>query len=270
MKKNTISVIILLFFTVLIICGAFVVLGRGGGFYNTVNGGFEFNAGTEERSDYSGGSAELDADSIDELELKWPVGEINIVTYSGNRIIFTETSGKEIDVKNQLKYIVRDGKLEINYSSKHMGVLDFVDGGFEKNIEIKIPQSTSLIEKIEIDTVSSKLQVAVEKIKELNINTVSGDVAVEGGYENLEYEGVSGNLDMKLSEAPKTIDAETVSGEIKLAIPENEGFEADYDLVSGDFKCEFPVTPSKNHVVYKKPASSFEFESVSGDISIVK
>lgn len=270
MKKNTISVMILFLFIAVIAWGAYSVWERGDSIYDKGWDNFEFDGDAGDGSEYSGGSAELASEDIKEIELNWPVGDIRVVEHDAGTIIFTETSGKEIDVDDQLRYIVKDGKLEIRYSKRDIDPGDFFGGGLEKNLELRIPKSIDAIQTMEINTVSSELQVMLEQVRDLKINTVSGDVDIKGIYEDIECDGVSGNVDMNLSEAPKELEANTVSGEVRLSIPENQGFEAEHDSISGDFTCEFAVTSSKNRAVYKNPVSSFKFNSVSGNVSIIR
>lgn len=270
MKKNTVSITILLVFIAVIAWGAYSVWERGDSIYSTGWDNFEFNGEDGDGSDYLGGSAELAPEAIKEIELNWPVGAISVVEHDANTIIFTESSGKEIEVDDQLRYIVKDGKLEIRYSKRDIDPEDFFGGGLEKNIELKIPKTMKLVQTMEINTVSSELQIMLELAGDLKINTVSGDVDIKGRYRDIECDGVSGEIEMNLSEVPKELDVNTVSGEVRLTIPENPGFEAEHESVSGDFTCEFPVTSSKDRAVYKNPVSSFKFDSVSGDVSIIR
>jgi len=266
MKKNTVSVTILFVFIAIIAWGAYSVWERGDSIYSTGWDNFEFNGDDGDGSDYLGGSAEIASKGINEVELNWPVGAISVVEHDANTIIFTETSGKEIEVDNQLRYIIKDGKLEIRYSRRDIDPEDFFGGGLEKNLELKIPKNMNAVQTMEINTVSSELQIMLEQVGDLKINTVSGDVDIKGRYEDIECDGVSGDIDMNLSEVPKELYVNTISGEVRLTIPENKGFEAEHESVSGNFTCEFPVTSSKDRAVYKNPVSSFTFDSVSSII----
>ena len=68
---------------------------------------------------------------------------------------------------------------------------------------------------------------------------------------------------------PKDVDIESVSGDITLGFPKNEGFAVDYDKVSGSFDCQFNVSIDKSTAVYKNGQSKIHLETVSGDMSVL-
>ena len=70
--------------------------------------------------------------------------------------------------------------------------------------------------------------------------------------------------------APTSIEAETVSGEIILYLPEDTGFTAELDSVSGEFKCDFEVSEKKDRYQSGDSSNYYEFDTVSGDVRIKK
>lgn len=257
-KKSLVIFMVFIVFMVLVISG----------FLGKKYDDYKFKDNIQNRSDYFGGSAKLITDGIEDIEIDWPVGIINVSQYNGDKIILTERSESEIYKENELQYIVSDGTLKINYSSKKTDESNNVDRVLEKDFDLKIPENIILIQELDINTVSGKLKVSADNIIDLNVNAISGDVLIGGKYRDIDCNGISGNINMNLSEIPKDIEIDTTNGEIELKIPENDGFEAEYNLKSGDFKCEFPVTYIENNVIYKKALSSFEFNSRSGNILI--
>ena len=67
-------------------------------------------------------------------------------------------------------------------------------------------------------------------------------------------------------------DCESISGSVKIAIPENTGFSLDYESISGSISNEFTGSTMKKsgENVYKNGSVEFDVETVSGKITITK
>ena len=64
------------------------------------------------------------------------------------------------------------------------------------------------------------------------------------------------------------IDIESVSGELKLTLPDSLGFRLEHDSVSGDIFTDIPITTTRGLKTYGNGECSISVESVSGDIHI--
>lgn len=82
---------------------------------------------------------------------------------------------------------------------------------------------------------------------------------------------VSGDLSIQSAICPDSINLDTTSGNMKIEIPENNGFTLHFSSVSGDLKNDFPVTSSSgDYSIYKNGGSDIKMNSVSGDGNIIK
>lgn len=126
----------------------------------------------------------------------------------------------------------------------------------------------------EVVSTSGDLEIS-GAVKELEVKTSSGDIELDGMIACLTAKTISGDLDARLSDVPQAIRIDTVSGDSKLYLPENEGFTLNYKRVSGDIKSDFNLLTSINskegHGVYRDGnLRTFFIGTVSGDIKLLK
>lgn len=295
---------------VLIILVVLLVRGITGGFSNifphhniSLNVGNVFSYADSELYSVGGGSAKTQ--EVSSIELNWVAGDINVAEYDGEDITFSETSSYTLGEEDKMRYYINNGRLLIQFSAP--GNFDIFGDIHGKSLTVYVPKGFEMDDLI-IDTVSApvnaqKLKAAYAKIEsvsgdiyafditsdDLTLASTSGDITAEACSANiLATEEVSGSLDAagefgkvtcdtvsgdtKIAPGSSVlgIDIESVSGEITVELPENDGFKAKYDTVSGEFSCGFPVLTSKDSVTYKNANADFRLDTVSGDIEIVK
>ncbi|MEI7884132.1 MAG: DUF4097 family beta strand repeat-containing protein [Clostridia bacterium] len=258
---------------------------------------------------YSIGGSHIAAEEINDINVNWVSGDIKIIAYDGDEIVLSETSEKALSESEKLRYLVQDNKLTIQFSAPSRGLSMFFNSIPDKTLELKIPlQLASNMNILNVDSVSAQLDMQNISAEKLDLHTVSGDIILAntictaltiesvsgkisfngltattvraenvsgdaeliGNFNELDYQSVSGRVTIATDQAPKKYRIETVSGAIELAIPENDGFIAAYDTVSGSFSCDFPTTSKKEQTVYKNGQSRLDLETVSGNISITK
>ncbi len=278
------------------------------------NFSFSTNIGVSSRSyqnseAYAIGGNSIAAQDINDIEVNWLAGNVKILAYEGDEITFSETSTSALTEAEKLRYLVKDGKLTIQFSAPSRGLRMFFNSTPEKTLELKVPQqlATSL-NRLMLDSVSAQLDLQNISAKELALYTVSGPIyltnsscntltaesvsgeiifkavsadtltaenvsgaaELNGSFNDLDYESVSGSVSIDSEQALGNYQIETVSGSIKLAIPENPGFTVDYETVSGSFSCDFPTTSRKQQAIYKDGKALLDLETVSGSIKIIK
>ena len=225
---------------------------------------------------------------IKNIDIDWISGKVKVEEYSGNTIEFYEEESSSLDEDEKMRYLVEDGSLKIKFKKSKKFISSFLNKN--KTIIIKIPSSVSgglnsfvlntvssnvevnnlVANNVSIEVVSGDIDINNVKSELLYVETISGSVNISGAIDFIESEGVSGKITMDLENCPKEIKSETISGSINIYIPENDGFTAKYESVSGKFTSDFNVTMTKNKAVYKNGKSNFDFESVSARININK
>lgn len=255
---------------------------------------------------YLVGSNQIDMKEISEIEINWGAGDVQIIPYEGNEVIFREQASRVLLEEDMMRFCLRNGKLTIQFCAPKRGFRIFANIP-SKSLEVKIPYAMagSLTEldvnsisapvsiqaiggaetkvscvsgaihisdiscrELDLETVSGGIRGENIQATELDMESVSGTVDVFGAFQEVNGSSVSGNLTLRSDTCPRKVEAETVSGGIRLQIPENDGFTARYHTVSGQFYSNFPTMAEKKRAVYKNGGAEFSFETVSGSMDI--
>ncbi|MCL2488217.1 MAG: DUF4097 family beta strand repeat-containing protein [Oscillospiraceae bacterium] len=236
---------------------------------------------------------------VEDIDISWVNGEVLVVPSTGDRVEIIERCQRELDEREQMSYTVSGGKLKVKFHESRIGWLRRMP---RKKLEIQVPAGQlELLRRLYIDAVSADVTVSVgaEEMTvhnvsgridiqgadagSIRINTVSGNVQAEGtarsvnvhyvssriqlagAFDEIKTDGVSGGLTVESRICPSKITSHTVSGDVKLTIPENNGFSVKFNKVSGKLNCDFPLM---NNKTYKEGGADFSFDTVSGDVTI--
>lgn len=255
-------------------------------------------------SQYSIGNSEISSE-ISDIEIHWIAGSVKIEPYDGSTVSLKETVSGGTDEDELMRWKVEDGKLTVQYRKSGWKIFSSDTG---KTLVIKIPaaMASELVTvkinttsadtdisgivciKLGADTVSGNIKIKNVKTTELSCDTVSGQlnsteteaesiacdtvsggISASGSFGKIDCESVSGDMTIYDTVCPSSADFDSVSGSIKLYVPENDGFTANTNTVSGDFTCGFPATINKKNAVYKNGEVKLDFETVSGNISVI-
>ncbi len=151
---------------------------------------------------------------------------------------------------------------------------DFITEGLSlsklevESISGDISVSGATLSELDAQSVSGRIALLQCTALKLDMETVSGKAEATGAFGEVDCEGVSGELTVTTSVAPKEAELNTVSGRIRFNIPADTGFTAKYETVSGDVSCAISGTMRKNGIVCGNGACDYSFETVSGDVDI--
>ncbi|MBQ8207601.1 MAG: DUF4097 family beta strand repeat protein [Clostridia bacterium] len=252
--------------------------------------------------DYSVGSAEIGS-NIKSLDIEWISDSVTVEIYTGDTVQISESSESILDEEDQLRYRVKNGKLTIkpckpmwfiginNIPKKTLKVLVPVNmaDGFDSIVisttSADIDISAFTAKEFDLETVSGNITAQRLKGDDISTETVSGNVkinaeAVDLSYENvngkLEFTGtldrfdcetVNGSIRMTFENTPSEIDCELVNGDIVIYLPDDAEFGGKYEMVNGDFICEFTGKVSKGSFDCGR-SYGYDFEAVNGDVEI--
>ncbi|MCI8496690.1 MAG: DUF4097 domain-containing protein [Clostridiales bacterium] len=273
-----------------LLCGIFNWSFMGLRFQIPSSFGFgSFSYGYENAESYTIGGGEVSPELVQELDIHWVAGgEVKVIPYDGEKITFSETSYGELKEDEQMRYLVRDGKLIIQYMGKTRLFGFFTGVNTSKTLEVKVP-SGKQFKKMDVESVSAPVRIEEMTAEKLEISSTSGDISALGcTAQSLRAENVSGRIDMssRIREirantvsgdvslqselTPENIKVDTVSGSVRMALPEKDGFSVNYDTVSGHMNCEFPTTGDRDEFDYLNGGPEYKIDTVSGSVSIVK
>lgn len=102
----------------------------------------------------------------------------------------------------------------------------------------------------------------------LTVEMTSGDVDLEGSFKDINLDITSGVLEILSTTMLNKLNSESTSGNIKVSIPENEGFTVDLDKTSGNFSSDFPTTQNGDQYIYKNGAVKFDVNITSGNFEL--
>ena len=224
------------------------------------------------------------AGEIDRLKIQWAAGKIVLVPVEGDEISVTE----ELLGEDKTMVLKKDGDtLYVQYCEGAVGI-SFGTGSVKKNLYITVPQSW-VCKGLEIDAASATVQgenLTIQElssstasgshtfqnctVEKLTMETVSGNLNYTGSLEKLNFNGVSAQADVVLTNLPKSIDVETVSGDLNLTLPKECGFTLEKDTVSGHFSSELETTEQNGKYIYGNGHCKIEIEGVSANIRIRK
>ncbi len=209
------------------------------------------------------GGASLPVDGIREIEIEWIAGEVEIECYDGSEIVFSETSAEQLSERQTMRYLVKDGELEIRCCESKTVQLP------EKTLTVQIPASL-IADELEADVVSASLTARGVQAREIKLESVSGNICADGlTAEKLQIDTVSGIAEILRCDVARKLKIDTVSGNAAMQLAASAtGFTLKFDTVSGSVHCDVPVTTSRKSMVYGDGSLEIEMESVSGSFKI--
>ena len=125
-------------------------------------------------------------------------------------------------------------------------------------------------QEVELSTTSGAIICENTTADAIEVDNVSGSIRVEGEYKQVKADTVSGEIKFALASLPDSIKANSVSGNITLALPEGASFTAKLDTVSGSLSCAFAGTLGSDLVIVGDGKAEYRFSTVSGNLAIEK
>lgn len=291
MKTNAIIRIVLFSLVILILLAVLVGgIGAGMHWFNGVPF-FSRNFGGSLSGGTVSSSGSVNADEVTHLEIEWVAGSITIQPGETDTISFAETEVS--DEKYQMIWKQSGDKLIIEYcaaSAKNIfgGVTFNIGSDLTKDLVITVPADW-VCSSLNIDAASAQVNIQnmtlheVEfdgasaicvfdqcQVRELSVDTASGDVRFTGTLDILDFDAMSASFIATFDSTPSSLKVDTMSGDLDLTLPENSGFSVKLDAMSGDFSSDFPTTMSGGSYVCGDGSCHIDVSAMSGDVTIRK
>lgn len=245
-------------------------------------------------------------EDVASIDLRWECGDVKIYLCSGDEILLQETSADGAEAE-RLRYRVEEGTLHIypRESGYAFGSLP------KKTLEIGIPRrQADLIRTLDVKLASADLTIEGLQLEELRVDSASGDLTLtsctmntfyfdsvsgalrakdctveqvklditsgdsrlEGTFGEVEFNGTSADLVVEVTQLPRRLETDTVSGDVVVGVPLDVGsFSAELDTVSGSLTLVgFPGNQDGKLYQYGEGGPKFTFESVSGNVTFRK
>lgn len=202
-----------------------------------------FDDDTKITESYVEGPHNVATDGVESINVEWVNGNVDVQYYDGDTIYIEESSSND---KNPMTYKVEGRTLFIDEfaynSSKSFANIA------KKDLTLKIPEGFKVYE-FSLDIVSANVTVSQLIADDFELNTVSG------------------NAHISFKEQPKSVETDSVSGDIQLVLPEDiTGYSISKESVSGSVN----TNDFENSLYYGDGYTRIEFDSVSGNLMLEK
>jgi vacuolar-type H+-ATPase subunit H len=253
----------------------------------------------------------VSAEGICGVDIRTTSGDITVGFSEDDNIYIVEWAKNVMEEDYQAEVTVRpDGVLCVAQGRSAVSSLFFGRGMLNSDLEIFLPRrnwsfvriSTSSgdidfgpgisMDSLSVRTSSGDLSCHAAACGNLSTHTISGDVncsgvsgvvcadstsgdiTLAGNPSQVTAKMVSGDLQLRCDSMPQSMEAATISGDLRISLPENDGFSVRYRKVSGSLQSDFNLMTTLNcregEAVYRdgtlRPA--YSFSTTSGDIRI--
>jgi DUF4097 and DUF4098 domain-containing protein YvlB len=238
------------------------------------------------------------------LEVKVPVGDINVETIDGDESIVTVEGSERLVDRTVVELQGRTLVIELR-GKKSIGITvaigDFSFGNNQLKITARIPHGSDAefntasadvdvhgrIGRLETKTASGDLLVDGEIEHDAVVKTVSGDVRIMHVRGNLRLQSVSGDVEadqvggsveaksvsgdlMLRALREGRVDVTSVSGDILIGVVEGTNLDVDAGSVSGELESEVPLGSDPASGAGEGPTLVVRGKTVSGDFKVYR
>ncbi|GAB6087697.1 DUF4097 family beta strand repeat-containing protein [Alkaliphilus crotonatoxidans] len=209
--------------------------------------------GTDELKAHYYGSVQTNG-APPELELK----------QSGNKIVVREN---------------RREKMNVGFNFENLSMDIYLPKQYQKELSLHSISGDVLMDKlqlskIEAETISGKISLDGAILERGFFKSTSGNIEINHYLGELRGETVSGHLAVELAGLEDKVDINSISGDIKVALPSDSSFKLMANSTSGKITSDFPMTvngKSKSNTlegIVGKGEHELELKTISGNINI--
>ena len=209
-------------------------------------------------------SGSVSAEEVSRLAIHWVAGSIRVEPSENATDISFHLTGED-DAKFPMVWSQSGDTLILSYNQTNK--IPISVNVRRKDLVVTVPAGWAA-EDISIDNVSGDMTLTDITVTGLTVSNVSGELDFSGSCRTAEVSTVSGDCTLILTAAPNSIDLDSVSGQLVVALPENTGFTANLDSLSGKLYSDFATTYQDDTMRCLDGACKITMDSVSGDLRI--
>lgn len=239
---------------------------------------------------------------VEEIDIGWLDGSVIVAYHDGDAIILREESEKQLDSDTELHWRLEGETLQVKYAASGFRALP----NLNKQLTVLLPENLRLdeatisvasaqveadglnadeihiqsasgqvalrqsghAEEIKVETASGGVAVAVEDARQMKITTASGQVVVDAlRLDEVKAATASGTVVLQFAGEPDKIQADSVSGNVTIRLPEKVGFTAEVDSVSGQVGGHMEIRRRGDDTyVHGSGAVDVDVDTVSGNV----
>ena len=157
---------------------------------------------------YSVGPATLE-DAVENLDIHWIDGSVNIEYHAENTVVLSETSKKDIPEDLKLRWWLDGTTLRIQYGKSGI----WRTKNLQKALTLTLPEGFSL-DAAEIHSTSADVIVPSMDANSLLVESTSGDMNVAASAVTISVVSTSGDIRVRQSGSADSVALSATSGEI--------------------------------------------------------
>lgn len=217
---------------------------------------------------YTIGNADISS-AVENLEIDWISGQVNIDYHAGSGISLSETANRNTSEDEKLRWWVDGKTLRIQFAAPKL----FSFNNLQKTLTVSLPENI-VFKSVSIGTTSGNISVPAITADELRFDTTSGDVNAVITAKNLNASSTSGDMEIRQDSDIRSAILGSTSGNITLSAVSAEN--VDMKSTSGDLGITLSGDVKKLHLNSTSgailadlaSADKAEFDSTSGNMNV--
>ena len=222
---------------------------------------------------------------VENLDIDWTSGPVNIEYHAGSGISVSETANKTLSEDDRLRWWLDGTTLRIRYAKSGIRF----SFNLEKKLTVSLPEGT-VLKQPDIGTTSGDLFIPALAADDIRLNSTSGSVSLDvaGTAEEVKAGSTSGNISPVLASVNKAdfsstsgcfsgsvrafqeLKIHTTSGKVDVKLPAEPGFTCKVDSSSGDLTTALSLAKNGNQYTCGDGSARCSIDTSSGDITLGK
>lgn len=246
-------------------------------------------------SDATTNENRVDAANAHNLTINWAAGHVTVRTApdaeTNSQVVLKEADSGSAKHTAPMKVSSQGDTLTIDYTPqiRWMGCSSFKG----KRLEVVLPESMAAhlgkvcingasgnyelsgftCEGLAVDLASGTMESKDVSAAALSVDMASGQSHFQGNFtQTVDLALASGYIEVANtgSAFPAVIDADVISGNVDLIMPNEAGFTVDVDRMAGNFNCGYPVTATADgsHQIHGDGKSKVNISLTSGKVNL--
>lgn len=217
---------------------------------------------------------EIHTADINNLDIDWSAGYVNVVPYDGTDIVLEEKSSRPLNDNEKMTYKTEGNTLSVQYKAINNFWSFFSFDINVKSLDVKIPvKFMNNLENLKISSASADILTDNINAKTMDISTASGNLSISQCTVNIgKASTVSGNLTTADYKADVDMNISTTSGNINMN-GNNQSKQAIVNTTSGNARVNITgdtiiCSSVSGTTTVTGAVSNATLESVSGELTL--
>ncbi len=204
--------------TIMAILVVLLVIMGGSAWYLFAN---NIGSGYAHADQYQAGNTEI-ASAVENLDIDWTSGAVNIEYHAGSGVKVTETSPNPLTEDQMLRWWLDGKTLRIRYLKPGINV----NFNLKKDLTVSLPED-AVMKNAEISVTSADVNIPALTADEILLDSTSGNITAVLAAKKLSSTSTSGDMNLRLNGDPDSVSLSSTSGEIGITLAGAKNIEAD-------------------------------------------